>query len=166
MLALNGHSPQTSLQRSTISTRSSMSPSLPSFHSSLLLIPQLHTVCLSAPLWGVCSICSGVPVSPDACPVPTTLTPFHDVQPDAEGDTEVAPRRRGAMDGGGRQAGKRLFTGLWRHHYLSRAGDVIPIPMANDVSNCPIAALYGDGQTVSSLWTAARKLGTVGDRIF
>ena len=70
------------------------------------------------------------------------------------------------MDGGGRQAGKRLFTGLWRHHYLSRAGDVIPIPMANDVSNCPIAALYGDGQTVSSLWTAARKLGTVGDRIF
>lgn len=77
------------------------------------------------------------------------------------------------MDGGGRQAGKRLFTGLWRHHYLSRAGDVIPIPMANDVSNCPIAALYGDGQRErereadrEQLWTEARKLGTVGDRIF
>ena len=45
--------------------------------------------------------------------------------------------------------GWRLFTGLWRHHYLSRtserAGDVIPIPMANDVSNCLGLALYGNG---------------------
>ena len=78
-----------------------------------------------------------------------------------------------SLHGGGElwmgEAGKRLFTGLWRHHYLSRAGDVIPIPMANDVSNCPIAALYGDGQREADrerLWTEARKLGTVGDRIF
>ena len=82
--------------------------------------------------------------------------------------------QKGAMEVWMGEAGKRLFTGLWRHHYLSRlpseqAGDVIPIPMANDVSNCPIAALYGDGQREADreqLWTEARKLGTVGDRIF
>ena len=64
-------------------------------------------------------------------------------RPDAEGDTEVARQttddRRGAM-------GRRLFTGLGRHHYPSRAGDVIPIPMANDPSNCLRLALYGNGQ--------------------
>ena len=74
------------------------------------------------------------------------------------GDTEVAPltmtggRREGSYGFG---AGERLFTGLgWRHHYLlsrteQRAGDVIPIPMANDASNCLVVvpALYGNGQT-------------------
>ena len=67
--------------------------------------------------------------------------------------------------------GGRLFTGLWRHHYLSgpsgRAGDVIPAPMANDGPNCLRLALYGNGQAdCEQLWNEARQLGTVGSGIF
>ena len=95
--------------------------------------------------------------------------------PDAEGDTEVARQTTNGEEGsyGAGWAGDYSldFGGIiiYPERASERAGDVIPIPMANDVSNCLGLALYGNGNGQTDreqLWTEARKLGTVGGGIF